>query len=89
MSKKLNAAEFWTLVGVQTLAATLNAQLEVLVRATATITGEEPEEANIGHACDFIYGPDSKDAADAVRLMLRKLGVEFETEFPKEEPDAE
>ena len=87
MKTKLKATEFWNLVGVQTLAATLNAQLAVLVRATATITGEDPEEADIGHACDFIYGPDSTDAADAVRAMLRKLGVEFETEFPKEDDD--
>ncbi len=84
MPKKLNAEEFWTLVGVRTLAATLNAQLAVLVRATASITGEDPEQADIGHACDFIYAPDSTDTAQAVRLMLRKLDVEFEIKFPTE-----
>ena len=84
MSKKLNAAEFWTLVGVQTLAATLNSQLEVLVRATSSITGEDPEEASIGHACDFIYGPESSDATQAVRRMLHNLDVEFEIQFPTE-----
>lgn len=85
MPKKLNATEFWTLVGVQTLAATLNAQLEVLVRAVASITGEELDEVGYGLATDFIYGPDSADPTQAVRSILRALDVKFETEFPKGE----
>lgn len=70
--KEITKTEYLTLEGIRTLSNQLNKELELLVIATANITGEDLDENNYGHASDFVYSPN-----ETVKSHLRKLGIEI------------
>ena len=86
MELKLDATEFWTLVGLATLAGSLTDQMTTITRAVAKITREKLDDHDYGHAADLVYTLDISPTA-AVRDMLRNLGVEHSEGFVEEDSD--
>jgi len=88
MKTKLDAIEFWTLVGIQTMAMEVDKQMIALVRAVAKVTGEGLDQYDYGFASDMVYAPDGSTAIESVRQMLGKLDIVHEEELKDEVPDS-
>ena len=67
--KKLDESQFWSIVGLLSLADKAEKQLAYIEEAIADTLGIAKEDSiGYGHVSDMVYGAEKKDAQELLRL---------------------